>query len=595
MVSPVVAVSDHIDGVFSCLHRRCIKAQKPSTSLVIAPSITSAKQVLRFLQQDLKLALQGHQVEFREGYRQSLVDTALRSSVTKSTRIIVTTPTAMSHLFQAGSSWELPTFDLVLADGLDELTPRYELVLSHILAGNGSTRTIGFSSPLLDSSDLARWLQTDPTHLYSFRPSARPLPIATVTTSFNLPHSPGLLKALVKPAYDAMRSHTGSSILFVPHRAQCYTTLTDLLTHSATDLNNNFRTMDEEVLEHYTSRITDAKIAEGLLHGFAVLSEGMHPADQAVTKHLYASGAIRVLIVPREACQTLDLTGNIVIVMGTQYAAFDPDSKERRILDYPMGDILRMQTRAAPSSQNESAQFSIFTQPDAAAFIQRFISEGAPLESSLLGSTDLFQAVLSRFVSGEIVSRQSCVDALATTFLSLRVSSNPSYYGQDTSNRAQGLSRIVDDLIEECRLKCLLRVKEDGTFKPTVFASEVARLRIGPRDLDSMMGCDEQMAIKLGEKVKVSSKITQSGLEGFLKKLPRSLQRKVGYGVQSNKNEEEESTEKMIVSPEGELNAGRALILTFLAKKLPPEGSVLETEQARLAVELLKRTMEGGT
>lgn len=388
---------------------------------------------------------------------------------------------------------------------------------------------------------------------------------------------------MVKPAYDAMRSHTGSSILFVPHRAQCYTTLTDLLTHSATDLSNNFRTMDEEVLEHYTSRITDPQVAEGLLHGFAVLSEGMHPADQAVTKHLFATGAIRVLIVPREACQTLDVTGNLVVVMGTQFAVLKPDTKERQITDYPLSDLLRMQTRAAPSTQLDSAQFSIFTQPDSAALVQRFLNEGAPLESPLLGSTELFQSVLSRMVSGEMGTRQSCLDAMATTFLSFRISSNPSYYEQEGTSRAQDLSRIVDDLIEDFRVKCLVRVKDDGTYKATLFAAEAVRLRATPEQLDAVMACDEKLASKLGEKVEVP-RISPATLEGFLKRLPKSLQRKIGNVVPGKKGTEETGSEEPV-------NVGKALLLTFLAKKLPAEGSVLEEEQAKIAIELLKRVM----
>lgn len=487
--------------------------------------------------------------------------------------VVVTTSRAMSHLFTRNES-SPPFFqnqDLVIVDDLNALSAEYEQTLSYILdAIHAKTRIVGFSAPLLDPLDLAAWLRVDAAHAFAFHPSSRPVPVVTSTTTFNIPHSPGLLKAMVKPAYDAMRTNSGNSIVFVPHRGQCYNTLTDLLTHSATDLDNKFVEMDEEVLGQYTARISDPKVAEGLLHGFAVLSESMHPQDQVITKHLFSTGAVRVLIVPREACNSLELTASLVLVLATQYAVYQTDSSERQIIDYPLADLLQMQTRAVGNSQDQTGTFQLFTQADSAALISRFLADGLPLESSLPESDILLHSLLSSMISGSVKSRQTLLEALSTTYLSHRVASNPSYYDVTGGFRQDSLSHLVDDIVARMWQLRLVQTRGDDKFRITEFGREVSRRKVSQASLTLLMDCKEERALKFVGGSPLPAGI--DGLDDFVKRLAKSSQRKM-------KADDDEDT----------ILPGRALIIAFLSNKLPLDNIALENAQAKLAFTLLDK------
>jgi antiviral helicase SLH1 len=558
---------------------RNVKRSSSSISLVLSPTIASTKQLCRFLQQDLNFASSpSTTVNISLISKTAALRAALEKTDPSAHTIVVTSPRTVSQLFPlslgdspAASNMSL---DLLLADDLHALSAEYELCLSYCIAAfSGRTRLVGFSASLLDASSLAAWLQVASPHVYAFHPSSRPDAVVTSTSTFNLPHSPSLLKAMVKPAYDAMRANTsGRTICFVPHRGQCFATLADLLTHSATDLDNKFAEMDEAVLSQYTARVSDPKIAEGLLHGFALLSEGAHPTDQAIAKHLFSSGAVRVLIVPREAAYTLDLTANLVIVMSTQYAYLQTETGERTILDYPLDDLLQMQTKAASSSDQDSAQFSVYTQQDKASLILRFLNNGIPLESSLPDSVTLFQALLGRVHAGQFGTKQAILDAIATTYMSHRMAANPAYYGCMGDTAQEQISGMVDDLVESWRVRLLIRVSDSTCLRTTALGDQILRNRVSLSALDNLLSCTEGKALKvLGTRSDDTVKADEQ-LDAWLRRLPKSVQRRI----------------KPDAEGEG-LSHRKALVITLLARKLPPAGSQTERDQAVLAMDLLDR------
>ena len=489
--------------------------------------------------------------------------------------IIITTAKALSSLlFNKAPTKFLFSVKLILGSDLNNLTAEYELVLSHLLSVvSKQTRLVGFSAPLLDATDLAAWVQVDQPHTYAFKPSSRPSPIETSFTTFSMSHSQALLKAMIKPAYDLMRGTTGTSMCLVSHHAQCYAVLADLLTHSASEL-DKFVSMDEETLGQYTARIADPRIGEALLHGFAMLSEGMNPSDQAISKFLFQSGAVRVLIVPREACYNLTLSANLVVVMGTQYAALQSDSIERRVLDYSIDDLLQMQTRAIGQAPNESGHFHVFTQPNAASVFSHFLTDGVPLESSLPNSDVFLHFWLSRMLSGEMCDRQRCLEDLSTTYLLKRLESNPTFYGCEPRNRHRKASALVDVILETFKQNCLVRLAGDRYFSVTAFGEEVVRRRFNQARLEKFFAGGELALPSLAEALNLDDSL-HDDLDTFSKRLPKSLQRRMYF----------EDMEKSSRS-------GMALVVAFFAKKLPGAGSELEEAQARLAIRVLDSTAE---
>lgn len=614
--------------------RRELKTQNRSFSLVLAPSNATSRRIHQFLLEDLKFATNTHKLDIRLANRQALVDSLSNPSATKDRHtVLVTTPRSIQHIVGKDSISSLNNTDLVIASDLHNMTPDYEYTLSCLVSAvPSSPRVIGYTAPLLDARSLAVWLQVDPVHTYSFQPLARPNPVITSFTSFNLPSSPGLLKAMVKPAYEAMRSNLGSTICFVPHRSQCYTTLADFLTTSATDMNKLVE-MDEELLAQYALRISDPKIAEGIQHGFAMFNESMSPADQVIVRHLFNTHAVRALIASRDSCHSLDMTASLVIVMSTQYATYDRQTDERRIVDYAMDDLLQMQAIPAEhyeknQTENGSGQCMIFTQPDKASLISKFINEGLPLESSLLGSEILFHAILSRISSQIINDKQKCLDAICTTFLAERVQENPFYYGRKPAAPRNGkaesknerLSSLVDDILEEMRVQLLIRFEneESTSMKITPFGKAVSQNRIPQKEVDQLFDVKESAALKMLQNNENVQKITDSvkevELKAFLNRLPKSLQRKIrSEGVKAPKPSGQAGNDKdlraetetgrnlskkgnpALESSETAIDIGKALLLTFLSKKLPPAGCKLEIAQARLAMVVMDQLVSSST
>lgn len=533
-----------------------------------------AKQTQSFLQEDLNMNHRGTINTVELATKQASVNNLLAKLSGGKHTVVVSTPMALVHLLRSDASAP-PTrgFDLILANDLDTLSPEYELVLACLMSTHTCARIVGFSAPLLDATTLAAWLRVNEANKYSFHPSSRPTPIVSSSTTFTLPHSPGLLKAMIKPAYDSMRSNPGQSICFVPHRGQCYITLTDLLTHSATDM-NSFVSMDEYTLSQYTDRIADPKIAEGLLHGFAVLCAGAHPTDQAIAKHLFKTGAVRVLIVPRKACHSLDLTAALVIVMSTQYAVFQPETGERTILDYSMGDIFHMQTRAKGAEQDQTGQFSIFTQPDNASLISRFMNDGLPLESSLLDSTLLMHTMLARIAAVPTPRKQDLLSLLATTFTGHRVVHNPAYYGCEGDSRPARVSRVVDSLVERWRQALLVRTKDTMAVSITAFGTAFNAARLSLSRVEKLFSLSESRALKLASGL-VQPAVPSDQLEAYVNRLSKTLQRRIRPE-----------------SDEQPLDPKRALLIPFLAKKLAPQASEVERAQAELAVQAIKAMLQ---
>ncbi|GAA6006189.1 hypothetical protein JCM10207_000556 [Rhodosporidiobolus poonsookiae] len=358
--------------------------------------------------------------------------------------------------------------DLVVAHDLHAIDAPYELVLSRLRLAYPATRVVASSASLADAGSLAAWLDVPEHAVYSFSPGTRTSALTTNFQPFSTPHSFALLRQMVKPAYDAMRTASGSTIAFVPSRSQCRATAKDLVTHSASDLEESF--VADGALDSvaaYAEQLTDVDLAEALTHGTAVFHEGLKPAEQRLALELFASGVVRVLIASREACWTLPVRASLVIVMSAQFVALRPSpveggEAEREIVDYAMPELLQMQSLAVPPNAETSAECLILCQKDQADLYGKFLQQGAVLESALPLDPLLPSAVFADLVAGRVKDRQDVVDFLSWTFASSRLSANPSYYLSDSGYTTSGstpshsalLSRLADTVVAQLEARC---------------------------------------------------------------------------------------------------------------------------------------------
>lgn len=472
------------------------------------------------------------------------------------------------------------TLNLIIAHDLHALDAAYELLLSRLRWSHPTTRIVGSSACLSDATDLSAWLGVPPRSTYSFSPSTRSSALSTSFQSFSTVHSASLLRSMIKPAYEAMRLTTGSTICFVPSRAQARATVHDLVTQTASDLEESFIAAGaRETIEAYAQSVRDPELAEALTHGIAVYHEGLRPEEQRIALELFGTGVVRVLVAAREACWTLPVRSNAVIVMSAQYAVVRKDSEEREMKGYSMAELLQMQSLAIAASSDRAAECLILCQTEQADLYARYLGEGVPLESELMSESDetmLREMVWVDLGLDRITSRQDVVDMLSWTYLARRVESNPSYYrrshqagAEASSSIEQQLSRIGDTLLASIEARCGLLFSGKTELKMT----ELGRLFT---DQGFTLGEIERLqAASLEKLVELSSSSSSSpsskdstSLNEFHSKLPRAIRDLIGI--------EKEDAEV------GEYRR-RILLAAFSQGRVPRgENHKLELEQAQL-------------
>ena len=340
---------------------------------------------------------------------------------------------------------------LVLCENLELLDAVYELGVSLLLHTTQTypVRFVGLSNSLNDPADLAAWLNVDPLALHSFRPSDRDQALSVATHTFTIPQSAALFKAMAKPAHSAIRGAAGEpAIVFVPSRNQCVPVALDLITQCALEMLAQGYLPDDvsiERLERYLSRLQKYDgLKDFITRGIGFFHNGIAQPDRLLMLELYAEGLIRVLIVPRDACWTLPVRAVTVVVMGTQYVYVPPGSDERQLREYPLEEIVRMQSKAV--RHNGAGRFYLLCQAEGKDTITRFLNDGLPLESKLLETETLRAWYKDRRKDGTISDKQQGVDVLSFTFLARRLVSNPAYYDARSIAVNELLSRIVDKL-----------------------------------------------------------------------------------------------------------------------------------------------------
>ncbi|SCV72482.1 BQ2448_4019 [Microbotryum intermedium] len=505
--------------------------------------------------------------------------------------IAIASPTPLlSHLNNDKSLFK--SFDLVVAHDLHALDGPYELVLTRLRWKHPTTRVVGSTSSLADATSLAHWLGVPEHAIYNFSPSARTSSLTTSFQSFTTPHSIGLIRSMVRPAYAAMRTSTGSTICFVPSRAMCRSVAADLITQTASEIEQSFVRHDAlEMIEVYASSFTDPTLSEALTHGIAVYHAGLSIDEQRLVLMLFSQGIVKVLISPHDACWTLPLQANLVLVLGAQYAVPRPsEPAERDIRDYPLEEIVQMQSLAAPNRSTSSAEFVVLCQAEQAKLYGRYLDQGLPLESSLIDEDDaegnsLIQIMWSDLAQRQLIrNRQDVVDALSWTFMARRIEDNPSYYNDRGQQTESLLSRIADQQIVD-RLERAGLVHAKG------------RNEIGVTELGKLLASSLVAQVEALQQIEldrlVNMAMTKQSLNGAVSKGAEAIQtfqQRLTRPIRDMIGPEPVEVEGQDTSNTVIRYRRRVLLAAFRAGKAPRQDDALVSEQARLVQSLLGDT-----
>ena len=390
--------------------------------------------------------------------------------------LILATPTQWDVLSR---QWQrrknVQSVQLFIADELHMLGGQngfiYEIIVSRMhyvaLQTENNMRIVGLSVSLSNARDIGEWLGATKHTIYNFSPQVRPVPLELHIQSFTIPHFPSLMLAMAKPTYAAVlgMSPDKPAMIFVPSRKQARATALDLLAAcTAGDDEDRFLHAAIDEIAPLLQRINEIALADSISHGIGYFHEALSSNDKRIVSHLYAVGALQVIVASRDVCWEIDLTAHLVIVMGTQFY----EGREHRYIDYPISEILQMFGKASRPLEDRSSKGVLMVPATKREYYKKFLNEALPIESHL--QVYMHDAFVSEISTKVIASTQDAVDWATYTYFYRRLLANPSYYGlRDTSH--EGLSTHLSELIENTlrelsEAKIIQLDEEDDTVTP---------------------------------------------------------------------------------------------------------------------------------
>eukprot|EP01116_Phalansterium_solitarium_P019909 TRINITY_DN5728_c0_g1_i2.p1 TRINITY_DN5728_c0_g1~~TRINITY_DN5728_c0_g1_i2.p1 ORF type:complete len:2045 (+),score=776.70 TRINITY_DN5728_c0_g1_i2:174-6308(+) len=346
---------------------------------------------------------------------------------------------------------------------LEVITSRMRYISSRT-EGN-KIRIVALASSVANAKDLGEWIGTTSHTCFAFHPNARPIPLEIHMQGFDIPHFGARLMAMSRPTLYAVANHAQGkpTIIFVPNRKQARRTAKDLISFSdPEDPNRTFLHVSADDLTKATEQLENKVLKEALGFGVALYHEGLMEREKRVTEHVFASGAVQILVATYNMCWGLDLSAYLVVIMGTQYY----DGKEHQYTDYPIADVLQMMGRAS-RTEEQLGKVVLFCHGPKKEFYKKFLYEPLPVESHL----DHFLAdhLNSEIVTKTIENKQDAVDYLTWTFFYRRLAQNPNYYNlQGVSHRhlSDYLSELIEHTLSDLEQSKCISIEEDIDVAP---------------------------------------------------------------------------------------------------------------------------------
>ena len=488
--------------LYADAYRHAFKHRPEAKVLFLVPGMPKVNTTVQRLR---SVCPPGRNIKIEPFTSPSLLDSIENGS---SGLVTVASGSMLNRLAPSAFRRMIQSCDVIILDDLHILDVEAELAIATSLptASSARVRIVGLTSSLIGSDDVATWLGVQDDHRYIFLPRDRGIPIAVSLRTFTIPHSSTLLKTMIKPVYDTLKVASGSCIVFVPSRSACRVVADDLVTQSGTEMDlNGFLMAPRSDVEPYTQRLRDYRLHEPCLHGIGYLHDNTHPSDLAVILELYASGILKILICPREACWTLPVRAATVVVMGAQYV--ETRNGERQVLNYPFEDLVRMQGYASPSANPiasdanpQGGKMHVLCQAEQRLAISRILYDGLPLESQIpsllrLETSPESIKALERLIKARLqgtnsanrpeakdLRKRDMMDFLAWTYFFHRAKTNPAYYGLEAGDQA-GISRMIDRWFAEADRVISHPRPQHGVGTPMIDPMEP---KIGDADGESM-------------------------------------------------------------------------------------------------------------
>ena len=324
----------------------------------------------------------------------------------------------------------------------------------------GQCRFVGLSTALANARDFARWLGIGSEYVYGFRASVRPVPVSVRMEGFPGRHYCPRMAAMNKPVFQAIRRDAGDGspvLVFVSSRRQTRLTAQSLISLCAL----NGITFKGSISDLDMVGVEDEAMRFCLPFGITVHHAGLSDADRQSSERLFRERQVQVMIATSTVAWGVNFPARLVIVKGCEYYC----AKRGGYVPYPITDVMQMIGRAGRPQYDTHAFAVVLVEESRKSFYKRFLYDPFPAESSLRdGLAEHLNAEVAS--TGKIETLEDAKEWLRTTFLAVRLRSNPSFYH----------SRDSDQLMEELLLGAFAELEksqcsryESGKYVATEF------------------------------------------------------------------------------------------------------------------------------
>ena len=381
--------------------------------------------------------------------------------------IVIMTPADAANALSGATAAhaQLPTLSLVVCLHIHKLTPAYELAIMQIRRTQPS-RFIATAQCLSTAASFAAWLHI-PTHaMYAFAPSDTPYPVSMSFDTVDIPYSETLVRAYAKPAFDCLETHEGEvGLLFAPTRAQCITAAQELTARFAM---KGFTAHPD--VESAAQSIQHQGLAHLVRQGLAFWHTNLSERDRSTVERLADMRWIRAVLCSFEAAEDVPIQTSLVIVLGTQYTTH----ASRHVQEYSLEQLWSMQ-RHAVRPNSTSGEFHVLCQQQMRPSLERLLQAPLAVESSLSErNPSVLEALAHEVMAQRVMTRRDIVMWLSTSYLAVRVRSNPAWYGVPGENErtdpSSHVSSMADALLAQGERLSLWHVDENDHIHASFIA-----------------------------------------------------------------------------------------------------------------------------
>ncbi|KAJ3858454.1 P-loop containing nucleoside triphosphate hydrolase protein [Lentinula novae-zelandiae] len=383
-------------------------------------------------------------------------DSQMTKDQMRETQIIVTTPEKWDVVTRKGGSAgggggiTEGVVKVIIIDEIhllhDERGPVLESIVARTVRkmesqSNASVRLIGLSATLPNYQDVAAFLRVDPSiGLFyfdaTFRPCALHQQFIGVTEKKAIKRYTLMNEITYEKILDQLDPSTSGgrnqSLVFVHSRKEtsktaAYLRDTALSKDTITSFVNPSSAV-REILTTESQSIQNPFLRDLLPFGIGIHHAGMSGTDRATVEDLFSDGSLSVLVCTATLAWGVNLPAHAVIIKGTE--VYDPS--KGRWTELSGQDVLQMLGRAGRPQFDTYGEGIIITKGEELQYYLSLLNAQLPIESQLLGSTKIVDALNAEIVLGNIRTLSDAVDWLSYTYLYIRMLASPSLYGVST-------------------------------------------------------------------------------------------------------------------------------------------------------------------